>query len=53
MSRFHSLYDSEIELLSVIDCQLAEVVKLLKDDITYLADIFTFMNEVNKKLKVK
>ena len=51
MSRFYSLYDSVIELLSVIDCQLAEAVKPLKNDIAYLADIFTLMNEVNKKLQ--
>ena len=51
MSRFYSLYNSVIELLSVIDCQLAEAVKPLKNDIAYLADIFTLMNEVNKKLQ--
>ena len=51
MSRFYSLYDSVIELLSVIDCQLSEAVKPLKNDIAYLADIFTLMNEVNKKLQ--
>ena len=51
MSRFYFLYDSVIELLSVIDCQLAEAVKPLKNDIAYLTDIFTFKNEVNKKLQ--
>ena len=39
-----------MEFLSGIDCQSAEAVKPLKNDIAYWADIFTFMNEVNKKL---
>ena len=53
MTRFYSLYDSVIEFLSGIDCQLAEAVKLLKNHVAYLADIFAFMNEVNKKLQDK
>ena len=40
-----------IEFLSGIDFQLAEAVKPLKNTIAYLADIFTFMKEVNKKLQ--
>ena len=40
-----------IKFLSGIDCQLAEAVKPLKNDIAYLADIFTFMKEVNNKLQ--
>ena len=39
MTRFYSLYDSVIEFLSGIDCQLAEAVKPLKNDIAYLADV--------------
>ena len=51
VTHFYSLYDSVIESLSGIDCQLAEAVKPVKNDIAYLADIFTFMNEMNKKLQ--
>ena len=40
-----------IKFLSGIDCQLAEAVKPLKNDVAYLADIFTFMKEVNNKLQ--
>ena len=50
MTHFYSLYDFVIEFLYGIDCQLAEAVKPLKNDIAYLADIFALMNEVNKKL---
>ena len=51
MSCFYSLYDLEIEeLFSVINCQLAEALKPLKNDIFYLAEIFTIMNKVKKKL---
>ena len=53
MTRFYSLYDSVIEFLSGIDCQLAEAVKPLKNNIAYLADVFAFMNKVNKKLQGK
>ena len=51
MTRFFSLDNSVIEFLSGINRQLAEAVKPLKNDIAYLADIFTFMNKVNKKLQ--
>ena len=51
ITRLYSLYNSVIEFFSGIDCQLAEAVKPLKNDIAYSADIFTFMNEVNKKLQ--
>ena len=51
MTRFYFLYDLVIEFLSGIDFQLAKAVKPLKNDIAYLADIFTFINEVNKKLQ--
>ena len=50
MTRFYFLYDLVIEFLSGIGFQLAEAVEPLKNNIAYLADIFTFMNEVNKKL---
>ena len=50
MTRFYSLYDSVIEFLFSINCQLAEAVKPLKNDIAYSADVFAIMNEVNKKL---
>ena len=53
MTRFYSLYDSVIEFLSGIDCQLAEAVKLLKNNIAFSANIFTFLNEVNKKFQGK
>ena len=43
-----TLYDYD-SVLSVIDYQLTEDVKPLKNDILYLAEIFTFMKEVNKK----
>ena len=51
VTHFYSLDDSEIEFLFGIDCQMAEAVKPLKNDIAYLAAIFTLMNEVNKKLQ--
>nr|XP_039259580.1 SCAN domain-containing protein 3-like [Styela clava] len=51
MTRFYSLYDSVVEFLSGVDFQLAESLIPLKNDIAYLADIFSFMNEVNKKLQ--
>ena len=51
MTHFYFLYDSVIESLSGIDCQLAEAVKPLKNDFTNLADIFTLMNKMNKKLQ--
>ena len=47
MTRFYYLDDS------VIDCQLAEAVKPSTNDIAYLADVFTLMNEVNKNFRVK
>ena len=50
MTHFYSLYDSVIQFLTGIDCQLAEAVKPLKNEIAYLAHIFTSINEVNKKL---
>ena len=50
MTRFYFLYDLMIEFLSGIGFQSAEAVKPL-NDIAYLADIFTLMNEVNKKLE--
>ena len=49
MTCFYSLYDSVIEFFFGINCQLAEAVKSLKNDIAYLAEVFTLMNEVNKK----
>ena len=51
MTRLYSFDDSMIEFLFGVDCQLDEAVKPLKNDITYLADIFTFMNEVNRKFQ--
>ena len=48
--RLYFLYDSAIEFLG-IDCQLAGSSETIKNDIAYLADIFTLMNEVNKKLQ--
>ena len=45
VTRFYFLYDL------VIDFQLAKAVKPLKNVIVYLEDIFTFINEVNKKLQ--
>ena len=53
MTRFYSLYNLVIEFFSGIDCQLAEAVKPLKNDIAYLADVFAFINEVNKKFQGK
>ena len=49
MTRFYSLHSLVIQFLSGINCQLAEVVKSLKNDVAYLTDVFTFINEVNKK----
>ena len=43
MTRFFSLDNSVIKFLSGINCQLAEAVKPLKNDIAYLADVFAFM----------
>ena len=53
MPCFYSFHDLVIEFLYGIDCQLAEAVKSLKNNIAYLADVFTFMNKVNKKLQGK
>ena len=51
ITRLYSLYDSVVEFLSGIDCQSTEAVKPLKNNIACLADIFSFMIEVNKKLR--
>ena len=49
MTHFYSC-DSVIKFLSGNDCQLTKAVIPLTNGITYLKDIFTFMNEVIKKL---
>lgn len=52
LTRFYSLLDSVIEFLrKSSDPSLADSAENMKNDIAYLADIFHFMNEVNKKLQ--
>ena len=50
LKRFHQLFDSIVEFLEN-DSTLAEKVKMIRNDVAYLADIFEKLNIVNKQLQ--
>lgn len=49
--RFYSLFDTVVQFIENIDSELANSLKLMKNDIAYLSDIFSILNDVNKRLQ--
>ena len=53
LRRFMELFDTIVEFLRTNDEELCETITDLKTDISYLADVFEKLNEVNVKLQGK
>jgi len=51
LTRFYSLFDTILQFLTTADPKMADSVKLMRNDIAYLADIFAILNDVNKRLQ--
>ena len=49
LSRFYSLFETVIQFLSDKEPGLADTITLMRNDISYLADIFAILNDVNKQ----